>query len=709
MSVLVDDTIKGSFHQGDSRYFSIDSIGRQCMANAVAGAVYATMLPVHFWTAATLDRILIAGDHLYLQRCDSHHRYLQMSDIQNNETLFNDEYVLNRSNPMTGLVESNSNPSPPFFTLQQAILTMENRQAWTYGVLTIADEWNGASVLICVKEGNYYIFDTHSRDRYGNVVSNGTSVLLHFRNRNGLIRYIRNVAHQLCASQFEIVPLSPITVATHRMLQSTRPRANSYKSSQTQQYSQSQQDSQVDTRIQDENLESKRKRVDSDKSDEAKEMKAESSRYKKQEKKKTKIDDQDIKCPRIRRSQFDKERVRKDKLNIERKQEKDKEKSRLKEKENLKKLTVNTTNEDGKVSRRYNTHSQSSLQPTPCNTSQEANITTRRNTHSQSSSQATVCNTSREGNISTRRNTHSQISSKATVCNTSQQENISTRRNTSSQSSSQPTVCNKSQEGNITTRRNTHSKSSSLPTVRNTTEEENMTTRRNTRSQSSSQPKVHNTSQEINMTTRRNTRSQSSSQLNTIQSVEEQNEPRANISTQDSNYVEHAASNINHMADMDECLRLFNIQIYNGPVYICTVCLQTWFRRSVSDTSKLQITSPEEHSKLDECRRNYISVDNKEWICRTCRDSIKEGKIPKLSIQNKMGFPQKPKELDLNGMEEHFTAPRLTLFQMRDLACGGQKSVKGNSVNLPIDIAPTVDMLPRTLDNTETIAINFER
>ena len=42
------------------------------------------------------------------------------------------------------------------------------------------------------------------------------------------------------------------------------------------------------------------------------------------------------------------------------------------------------------------------------------------------------------------------------------------------------------------------------------------------------------------------------------------------------------------------------------------------------------------------------------------------------------------------------------------MPCGGQKSVRGNSVNLPIDIAPTVDMLPRTLDNTETIAINYK-
>ena len=160
---------------------------------------------------------------------------------------------------------------------------------------------------------------------------------------------------------------------------------------------------------------------------------------------------------------------------------------------------------------------------------------------------------------------------------------------------------------------------------------------------------------------------------------------------------------------MSSNLVSFNIQVSNGPIYVCTVCLQTWFRRSVSDISKLQITSPEENSKLNQCRRNYMSVENKEWICRTCRDSIKEGRVPKLSIENKMGFPPKPKELDLNGMEERFTAPRLTLFQMRDLPCGGMKSVRGNSVKLPIDIAPTVDMLPRTLDNTETIAINFKR
>ena len=68
MSVISGDTVKGSFHQGDSLHFSHETLGRQCMANAVAAAVYATMLPVHLWDTSSLDRILLAGDDLYRRK-----------------------------------------------------------------------------------------------------------------------------------------------------------------------------------------------------------------------------------------------------------------------------------------------------------------------------------------------------------------------------------------------------------------------------------------------------------------------------------------------------------------------------------------------------------------------------------------------------------------------------------------------------------------
>ena len=65
MSVISGDMVKGSFNEGDSLHFSHETLGHQCMANAVAAAVSATMLPVHLWDTSSLDRILLAGDDLY--------------------------------------------------------------------------------------------------------------------------------------------------------------------------------------------------------------------------------------------------------------------------------------------------------------------------------------------------------------------------------------------------------------------------------------------------------------------------------------------------------------------------------------------------------------------------------------------------------------------------------------------------------------------
>ena len=221
MSVILEDTVKGSFHQGDISHFNPDTAGRQCMANAIAAAVYATMLPMRLWDSSTLDRILLAGDALYSRRCNSQHDYLQFSDIQPTERIFYDDYIINGSSPMTGLLHSENVPSGPYFTLEEAIFSMENVHQFTYGVLTIADGNSGASVLLCVQDKNYYIFDSHSRDNFGNVIANGTSVLLHIKRCNGFIKYIRSISNQLCATQFEITVLAAVSSGYHRMMQQT--------------------------------------------------------------------------------------------------------------------------------------------------------------------------------------------------------------------------------------------------------------------------------------------------------------------------------------------------------------------------------------------------------------------------------------------------------------------------------------------------------
>ena len=138
---------------------------------------------------------------------------------------------MNANPPMTGLLRYESAPSPPFFTLDQAIYSMEYSHQWTYGILTLTDGNDGTSVLLCVKQGNYYIFDSHSRDVFGNVVPNGTSVLLHIKTHNAFMKYIKSIGCQLGASQFEITVLSPAVSGFQRMLQTPQ----SSQKSQSQQ------------------------------------------------------------------------------------------------------------------------------------------------------------------------------------------------------------------------------------------------------------------------------------------------------------------------------------------------------------------------------------------------------------------------------------------------------------------------------------------
>ena len=70
------------------------------------------------------------------------------------------------------------------------------------------------------------------------------------------------------------------------------------------------------------------------------------------------------------------------------------------------------------------------------------------------------------------------------------------------------------------------------------------------------------------------------------------------------------------------------------------------------------------------------------------------GKMPRWSIANHGGFHEKPHQLDLCNLEERLICPRIPFMQIRELPRGGQLSLKGNVVNVPVDVMPTITALP---------------
>ena len=155
--------------------------------------------------------------------------------------------------------------------------------------------------------------------------------------------------------------------------------------------------------------------------------------------------------------------------------------------------------------------------------------------------------------------------------------------------------------------------------------------------------------------------------------------------------------------DIKSCIELFHKNISVGPLFVCSCCHQTWFRHSVSSVSCLN------EKQQQKFLTGLKSVSNEEWICTTCKRNIFDGNVPKLSVLNGNRWPDKPKELELFPLEERLISLRIPFMQMRELPRGRQLSVKGNVINVPVEIQPVVNALPRPFDENVTIPVKLKK
>ena len=163
-------------------------------------------------------------------------------------------------------------------------------------------------------------------------------------------------------------------------------------------------------------------------------------------------------------------------------------------------------------------------------------------------------------------------------------------------------------------------------------------------------------------------------------------------------------SHHSYFKDIRECIKQFHSSIAVGPLFVCTCCHQTWFRKGVCMLKNINLPTS---SRLY-CTK-FTSVNDEEWICHTCMGAIRDGKVPKLSVANGMKWPDKPPELDLHQLEERLISLRIPFMQIRELPHGGQYSLKGNVINVPVDIQPTVSCLPRPMDENFTVAVQLKK
>ncbi|XP_037811885.1 uncharacterized protein LOC119603786 [Lucilia sericata] len=173
--------------------------------------------------------------------------------------------------------------------------------------------------------------------------------------------------------------------------------------------------------------------------------------------------------------------------------------------------------------------------------------------------------------------------------------------------------------------------------------------------------------------------------------------------------IEHLT--LDSQRHIDRTLQDFNRNIKNGPTDICVCCGGLWFPNQIKllnrDVFLRRFSNLSEVFFLSE---EFPSDSNIYKFCNTCYKVANSGKVPTICLSKGLHFPKIPDELkDLTPLEERFVAPRIPFMRIVSLGYNRQCAIRGAVVNVPISLDRTVDVLPRTFDQTEVIQVHLKR
>ena len=176
-------SVLASTHQGNACFFG-NNAGYQCTAIALAALIFASFCPKNEWISSTLDDVLFYGDSLYSTTVESNYMrqqvYLMPSDLPTHIHLERELVISYRTDEIHGTTSAHNTLSNSSNFLAVPLehglvlaLSDTDFSLLTVGQLTVA-------IIHDSIHDTYYVYDSHSRDAFGNPSSNGASVLLSF-------------------------------------------------------------------------------------------------------------------------------------------------------------------------------------------------------------------------------------------------------------------------------------------------------------------------------------------------------------------------------------------------------------------------------------------------------------------------------------------------------------------------------------------------
>ena len=177
--------------------------GTQCTVIALAALLFACSVGPNSWTRDTINHILMEGDGLYRYIIDTlhngnHTQLLGAHDLPNQVSVFNSTFILDFQPTLFGTVGGLANPDFGTITINDAL------QAGLAASHFVIATLGGQTIAIFSYNQEFFIFDSHARNVFGDPDPNGFAIFLAFNSFHGLVTYMQ---HHYMNQQFDITPL----------------------------------------------------------------------------------------------------------------------------------------------------------------------------------------------------------------------------------------------------------------------------------------------------------------------------------------------------------------------------------------------------------------------------------------------------------------------------------------------------------------------
>ncbi|VDI19187.1 Hypothetical predicted protein [Mytilus galloprovincialis] len=187
-SAVGNKVVQGSFHQGDRR-FGINS-GKQCVANCLSALAHSKSKDLNYWNQMYLDTVLIAGNRLY-SHIHGNNDHLFISDLPEMVEISGKVVKILRKESITAVIDSSrtidfsefGNSLPLDQALQESLIDCDACFICAYDT----------TVVVIKHNQDFYLFDSHARDKFGLQHNDGKSLLLKLNNLDHLYQYCCNM------------------------------------------------------------------------------------------------------------------------------------------------------------------------------------------------------------------------------------------------------------------------------------------------------------------------------------------------------------------------------------------------------------------------------------------------------------------------------------------------------------------------------------